>query len=83
MIFVCTIIFLVFIHPLIVTPLTQAHRRKNSISYGTRPAAMEMARYLGEIYNGGKVMLVTGSPQQNIIMQWDTVNYKFDTAPGS
>ncbi len=42
---------------------------KNSKSYGTRPAAMEMARHLHDIYKGGKIMLVTGSPQQNIIMQ--------------
>jgi hypothetical protein len=72
-IFVCTIIFLVFIHPLIVMPLTQEIvtliDAKNSISYGTRPAAMELARHLHDIYKGGKIMLVTGSPQQNIIMQ--------------
>jgi hypothetical protein len=37
---------------------------KNSVSYGTRPAAMEMARHLSDIYNGGKVMLVTGSPNK-------------------
>jgi hypothetical protein len=93
-IFVCTIIFLVFLHPLIVMPLTQEIvtliDAKNSISYGTRPAAMEMARHLGDIYNGGKVMLVTGSPQQNIIMQLSGISLinfytadKFDTAPGS
>jgi hypothetical protein len=93
-IFVCTIIFLVFLHPLIVMPLTQEIvtliDAKNSISYGTRPAAMEMARHLGNIYDGGKVMLVTGSPQQNIIMQLSgipLINFytanKFDTAPGS
>ena len=93
-IFVCTIIFLVFLHPLIVMPLTQEIvtliDAKNSISYGTRPAAMETARHLGDIYNGGKVMLVTGSPQQNIIMQLSgipLINFyttdKFDTALGS
>lgn len=93
-IFVCTIIFLVFLHPLIVMPLTQEIvtliDAKNSISYGTRPAAIEMARHLGDIYNGGKVMLVTGSPQQNIIMQLSgipLINFytadRFDTAPGS
>lgn len=93
-IFVCTIIFLVFLHPLIVMPLTQEIvtliDAKNSISYGTRPAAIEMARHLGDIYNGGKVMLVTGSPQQNVIMQLSGISLinfhtadKFDASPGS
>ena len=93
-IIVCTIIFLVFLHPLIVMPLTREIvtliDAKNSVSYGTRPAAMEMARHLGDIYNGGKVMLVTGSPQQNVIMQLtgiSLINFytadKFDTAPDS
>jgi hypothetical protein len=63
----------VFLHPVIVMPLTQESvtliDAKNSISYGTRPAAMERGRHLGDIYDGGKVMLVTGSPQQNVITQ--------------
>lgn len=60
------------------------------MSYGSRPAAMEMARHLGDIYNGGKVMLVTGSPQHNVIMQLSGISLinfytadKFDTAPSS
>nr|MDQ3975705.1 hypothetical protein [Thermoproteota archaeon] len=59
--------------PLIVTPLTREivtlFDAKDTMSYGSRPAAMEMACHLGDIYNGGKVVLVTGSPQQNVIMQ--------------
>ena len=49
-----------------------------------------MARQLGDIYEGGKIMLVTGSPQQNIIMQLSgipLINFytadKFDTKPDS
>lgn len=63
-IFLCTVIFLVFLHPLIVMP------------YGSRPAAMEMARQSGDIYERGKVMLVTGSPptRYNYATQWNTVN---------
>jgi hypothetical protein len=51
---------------------------------------MEMVRHLGDICNGGKVMLVTGSPQQNVIMQLSGISLinfytadKFDTAPSS
>jgi hypothetical protein len=42
---------------------------KNSVSYGTRPSAMEMVEFLKSLYNGGKILIVTGSAQQNIIMQ--------------
>jgi hypothetical protein len=42
---------------------------KNSASYGTRPSATEMAKVLESLYDGGKIFLITGSAQQNIIMQ--------------
>jgi single-stranded DNA-binding protein len=30
---------------------------------------MEMAEFLEEFYDGGKILIVAGSAQQNIIMQ--------------
>ncbi|HJR48920.1 MAG TPA: hypothetical protein VJ799_12255, partial [Nitrososphaeraceae archaeon] len=42
---------------------------KNSASYGTRPSAREMAKVLEVLYDGGKIFIITGSAQQNIIMQ--------------
>ena len=42
---------------------------KNSVSYGTRPYAMEIAKVLGGLYDDGKILMITGSAQQNIIMQ--------------
>jgi hypothetical protein len=42
---------------------------KNSMSYGTRPFAMDLANVLGRLYEGGKILIITGSAQQNIIMQ--------------
>jgi hypothetical protein len=41
----------------------------NSVSYGTRPFAMEIAEVLNSLYNGGKILVITGSAQQNVIMQ--------------
>jgi hypothetical protein len=42
---------------------------KNSMSYGSRPHAMDIANVLGRLYDGGKIFIITGSAQQNIIMQ--------------
>jgi hypothetical protein len=41
----------------------------SSVSYGTRPFAMEIADVLNSLYNGGKILVITGSAQQNAIMQ--------------
>ena len=41
---------------------------KNSKSYRSRPPAMEMAEFLEELYDVGKVLIIAGSAQQNIIM---------------
>jgi hypothetical protein len=41
---------------------------KNSASYRTRPSAMEIDVLLEEFYDGGKILIVAGSAQQNIIM---------------
>jgi hypothetical protein len=42
---------------------------ENSMSYGSRPHAMDLAHVLGRLYDGGKIFIVTGSAQQNIIMR--------------
>jgi hypothetical protein len=52
---------------------------RNSISFGSRPAASEMARVLDGLYHGGNILIITGSQQQNIIMQASSIplsNYK-------
>jgi hypothetical protein len=46
---------------------------KNSISFGTRPAASEMAMVLDGLYDGGNILIITGSQQQNIIMQASSI----------
>jgi hypothetical protein len=61
------------IYPVIILPISgeivTLVDAKNSMSYGTRPFAMDLANALGRFYDGGKVFLITGSAQQNIIMQ--------------
>ena len=42
---------------------------KNSMSFGTRPFAMDLANVLGKLYEGGKIFIIAGSAQQNVIMQ--------------
>jgi hypothetical protein len=70
-------IILLFVYPVIVAPLSNHVvafiDAKNSMSYGTRPAATEIALHLRDVYKGGKVLMVTGSPQQNIIMQGSAI----------
>jgi len=70
---ICTIIAIFLIYPVIVLPLSgeivTLIDAKNSASYGTRPSAMEMAKVLESLYDGGKIFVITGSAQQNIIMQ--------------
>jgi hypothetical protein len=60
------------IYPIIIVPIygdfVTFIDAKNSASYRTRPSAMEMAGFLEELYDGGKILIVTGSAQQNIIM---------------
>ena len=73
------------IYPIIVVPLYGVFvvfvDAKNSLYYGTRPSAMEMVESLKGLYNGGKILIVTGSAQQNIIMQASGIPLKnFQTA---
>jgi hypothetical protein len=61
------------IYPVIILPISgeivTLVDAKNSMSYGTRPFAMDLANVLGRLYEGGKIFIITGSPQQNVIMQ--------------
>jgi hypothetical protein len=61
------------IYPVIILPISgeivTLVDAKNSMSYGTRPFAMDLANVLGRLYEGGKIFIVTGSAQQNVIMQ--------------
>jgi hypothetical protein len=72
-ILICTIIAIFFVYPVIVLPLSgeivTLIDAKNSASYGTRSSATEMAKVLESLYGGGKIFVITGSAQQNIIMQ--------------
>jgi hypothetical protein len=72
-ILIYTIIAIFLIYPVIVLPLSgeivTLIDAKNSASYGTRPSATEMAKVLESLYGGGKIFVITGSAQQNIIMQ--------------
>jgi hypothetical protein len=67
------VIIAFLIYPIIIVPLSGGIvtliDAKNSVSYGTRPYAMEIAKVLGDLYDGGKILMITGSAQQNIIMQ--------------
>jgi hypothetical protein len=61
------------IYPIVIVPIYGEFvtfiDAKNSASYRTRPSAMEMAEFLEELYDRGKILIVAGSAQQNIIMQ--------------
>jgi hypothetical protein len=66
--------FTIFLfYPVIIQPMSgeivTLIDAKNSISYGTRPFAMDLANFLGRLYEGGKIFIITGSAQQNVIMQ--------------
>ena len=67
------VIIAFLIYPIIIVPLSgeivTLIDAKNSVSYGTRPYAMEIAKVLGGLYDDGKILMITGSAQQNIIMQ--------------
>jgi hypothetical protein len=67
------VIIAFLIYPIIIVPLSGGIvtliDAKNSVSYGTRPYAIEIAKVLGDLYDGGKILIITGSAQQNIIMQ--------------
>ena len=67
------VIIAFLIYPIIILPLSGGIvtliDAKNSVSYGTRPYAMEIAKVLGGLYDDGKILMITGSAQQNIIMQ--------------
>ncbi len=66
------IIAILLVYPIFVLPMSgeivTLIDAKNSVSYGTRPSAMEIAKVLGDLYEEGNVLLITGSAQQNIIM---------------
>jgi hypothetical protein len=67
------VIIAFLIYPIIIVPLSGGIvtliDAKSSVSYGTRPYAMEIAKVLGSLYDDGKILMITGSAQQNIIMQ--------------
>jgi hypothetical protein len=42
---------------------------KNSAYNGIRSSAMGMVEFLKDLYNGGNILIITGSAQQNIVMQ--------------
>ena len=67
------VIIAFLIYPVLIVPLSGGIvtliDAKNSVSYGTRPYAMEISKVLGGLYDGGKILMITGSAQQNIIMQ--------------
>lgn len=68
--YLITAIFLIY--PIIIVPIygeiVTFIDAKNSASYETRQPAMQMAKFLEELYDGGKILIVAGSAQQNIIM---------------
>jgi hypothetical protein len=67
------VIIAFLISPVIIVPLSGGIvtiiDAKNSVSYGARPYAMDIAKVLDGLYDGGKILMITGSAQQNIIMQ--------------
>jgi hypothetical protein len=71
LVYVTFAIFLIY--PIIILPISgeivTLIDAKNSVSYGTRPSAMDIAAVLGSFYENGKIFMITGSAQQNIIMQ--------------
>ena len=72
-ILVYAIVAIFLIYPIIILPtsgeIVTLIDAKNSVSYGTRPSAMDIAAVLGSFYENGKIFMITGSAQQNIIMQ--------------
>jgi hypothetical protein len=64
---------ILLIYPIIILPITGGIvtliDAKNSMYFGTRPYAMDVAKVLNGAYDGGNIFLITGSAQQNIIMQ--------------
>jgi hypothetical protein len=64
---------MLLICPIIILPITGGIvtliDAKNSAFYGTRPYAMDVAKVLNGAYDGGNILVITGSAQQNIIMQ--------------
>ena len=61
------------IYPIVILPVSGQTvtliDARNSMSYGFRPYAMDLANVLGRLYDGGKISIIAGSAQQNIIMQ--------------
>jgi hypothetical protein len=81
--YLITSIFLIY--PIIIVPIygeiVTFIDAKNSASYETRQPAMEMAEFLEELYDGGKILIVAGSAQQNIIMHASGIPFaNFETA---
>jgi hypothetical protein len=61
------------LYPIIVVPIYGGFvtliDAKNSAYNGTRSSAMSMVEFLKDLYNGGNILIITGSAQQNIVMQ--------------
>jgi hypothetical protein len=71
LVYISFVIFLVY--PVVILPVSgqivTVIDARNSMSYGSRPYAMELAHVLDQLYDGGKIFIIAGSAQQNIIMQ--------------
>jgi hypothetical protein len=71
LVFVSFTIFLIY--PIVILPVSgqivTLIDARNSMSYGSRPYAMDLTNVLGRLYDGGKIFIIAGSAQQNIIMQ--------------
>lgn len=61
------------IYPIIVVPIYGGFvtliDAKNSSYNETRSSATDMVEFLKDLYNGGNILIITGSAQQNIVMQ--------------
>lgn len=61
------------IYPIIVVPIYGGFvtliDAKNSAYNETRSSATDMVEFLKDLYNGGNILIITGSAQQNIVMQ--------------
>jgi hypothetical protein len=71
LVYVSFVIFLIY--PIVMLPVSgqivTLIDASDSMSYGSRPYAMNLAKVLGGLYDGGKIFIIAGSAQQNIIMQ--------------
>jgi hypothetical protein len=67
------IVAIFLLYPIIVVPIYGGFvtliDAKNSAYNETRSSAMDMVEFLKDLYNGGIILIITGSVQQNIVMQ--------------